>query len=165
MSASPESHFASEYGRALADHLKQAGGVDDHRVRELDALARSLHIPLHEIVANHSDSLSACLPGGPQPCDYSAATDFLRALCQAAESGDMSEREQFLRKLAHAIRTPLTTLRLSLQVAVGQLEKGEPVSTAMLQKSIAQVDKLTAQIGELFKNPDSKARPSAQPGP
>jgi signal transduction histidine kinase len=128
-------------------------------------LARSLQIPVHEIVANHADSLFTCLPADAQASDYKAATEFLRTLCEVAAAAAATEREQFLRKLAHALRTPLTTLRLSLQVGVGRVERGEPLTAATLQKSIAQIDKIAAQIAEIFKDFQPRPRSPDQPRP
>jgi signal transduction histidine kinase len=163
MSASPESDFASEYQLALTEHLKQAGSVDTQRLSKLDELARSLRLSVHEIVAGHAESLRVCLPETARARDYTAATEFLKVLCQLAEAGTASERERFLRKVAHTIRTPLTTLRLSLQVGVGRLEKGEPITVLTLQKAIDQVDKLTAEVRELFDEFEAKDRPAVQP--
>jgi signal transduction histidine kinase len=54
-----------------------------------------------------------------------------------------------LRIIAHELRSPLTTLRLALQLGLGRLQKGEAVEPHALQRALAQVDEITAMIGEL----------------
>ena len=55
---------------------------------------------------------------------------------------------------AHERRTPLTTLRLSLQVGLVCIEKGEPVDPSTLQNALALVDKVAVKISDLLAKPD-----------
>jgi signal transduction histidine kinase len=58
-------------------------------------------------------------------------------------------REQFLSAASHALRSPLATLRLQLQVGLRRLEQGEAPTPTTLQKSLAQTDRLNLLINDL----------------
>jgi signal transduction histidine kinase len=65
----------------------------------------------------------------------------------AEESGQI--RDQFLSATSHALRSPLATLRLQLQVSLRRLEQGEPPTPMTLRKSLAQTDQLNSLITDL----------------
>jgi two-component system, OmpR family, sensor histidine kinase VicK len=75
--------------------------------------------------------------------------------CEPSRARVGSERMErqlppgFLKLVAHELRSPLTTLRLALQLALGRLQRGESVEPRMLQKALAQVDEMCATITEL----------------
>jgi signal transduction histidine kinase len=157
-----ESRFASEYAHALSEYLASQSETNLRQAAEIGILARTLGVPLHELVAIHAAALlSSAADDGQKGAQ--ASSEFLVRACQSAETANAIDHEQFLRKLAHELRSPLTTLRLSLQVSLRKLEQGEPVTAITIQKAIAQVDKLSGLIGELFHGVETGSHPVGQP--
>ncbi len=152
-----ESRFATEYASALSEFLAVQSETSLRRAGEIGRLACALSVPLHEIVATHTAALRSSLAGVSE-LDSRSAAEFLVLCCQSAETANAADHQEFLRRLAHELRTPLTTLRLSLQVCLSKLDKGDPVTPAALQKSISQVDRLAAVIGELFRSAEAPSQ-------
>jgi signal transduction histidine kinase len=148
MQEDSELHFSSKYEQALAQYLAKRDLDTLQQAREIAALAMSLGVPFHEMVAVHAAAFLGIVPkGGAKEC--TVAAEFLTQSLQALEAEVMVQRANSLKRAAHELRTPLTTLRLALQLGLGRLEKGGAIDAPMLQKSLAQVDKLTAAITEL----------------
>jgi signal transduction histidine kinase len=61
----------------------------------------------------------------------------------------VAAREQFLSTTSHALRSPLATLRLQLQVGLRRLQQGEAATAVTLQKSLVQTDRLNLLINDL----------------
>ena len=145
--------FTSDYSEAIAEHLAQQSESTLQRARELGALANSLGVLSHEIVAIHALAINAIVPQGGVN-ELTDSFEFLKLALQTLEREARLRKVQLNRMAAHELRTPLTTLRLSLQVGLGRLEKGEPVDPSTLQKALALVDKLAAKISDLLAKPD-----------
>jgi len=148
-----EQRFTSDYSDALAAHLAQQTESTLHCARELGALANSLGVMSHEIVAIHALAMNAIVPQGGLN-ELTSSVEFLKLALQTLDWEVRLRKVHFRRMAAHELRTPLTTLRLSLQVGLGRLENGEGVDPSTLQKALALVDKLAAKINDLFAKPD-----------
>ena len=157
-------NFTTEYQTALAQYLAEGQACTLEHARELGGLAKSLGVLSHEIVAAHAAALLACAPQGGVK-EFAASCEFLTRSLQELEVESALQRAHSQKRAAHELRTPLTTLRLSLQVGVGRLEKGDTVDAQMLQKAIAQVDKLAAKISELLANSNDAFRNSPSVNP
>jgi len=156
--------FASDYGKALAQHLARPSESTLQLARELGGLANSLGVSSHEIVAIHALAMNGIVPQG-KVNELADPVEFLKLTLQTLDGEDRRHNVHFGRMAAHELRTPLTTLRLSLQVDLGRLEKGEPVDRATLQKALALVDKLAAKISDLLAKPDDDLTHAPQATP
>jgi two-component system, OmpR family, sensor histidine kinase VicK len=92
----------------------------------------------------------------PEPLLQAAGFDQVpKEDCEPSRARVGSERMErqlppgFLKLVAHELRSPLTTLRLALQLALGRLQRGESVEPRTLQKALVQVDEMCATITEL----------------
>ncbi len=154
--------FTSEYKQALAQHMAQVDDDTVRRAREIGSLAKSCGMLPHELVSIHADALRVSVPHcGPE--EFATAAAFLAGSLQALESELALQREQVLKRAAHDLRTPLTTLRLALQVSLGRLARGDSIEPATLQKALVLIDNLTAKIAELVSQQTSVSPPSPLP--
>ncbi len=72
-----------------------------------------------------------------------------RARLERAAGESLAVREQFLSAVSHALRSPLATLRLQLQVGLRRLTQGEAPTTTVLEKALVQTDRLNLLVSDL----------------
>lgn len=66
-----------------------------------------------------------------------------------AHSPDPIDTSQLLRRVSHELLTPLTTVRLALQLGLGRLQRGDCLDPASLQRALSQVDEMVRLISQL----------------
>ena len=77
---------------------------------------------------------------------------------EISEQPQLSERDSTLSQsllggplklIAHELRSPLTSLRLALQIGLGRVQRGRTIEPTTFEKALAQVDDLAALITAL----------------
>lgn len=131
------------YIEGLASCLQSQGQTDTQVARELGKGAAAIAATSVDILTIHNRSLAA-LPASPSHA--SQAFEYLITALAGYEEEAARLRGLTLRKSAHDLRTPLTTLRLTLQVAQGKLQRGDAVDSQMLERAITQVDRLNDSL-------------------
>jgi hypothetical protein len=143
------SEIARDFSLALAQYLetRNAAGLD--KAQALGRQASAQGMSTLEIVSLYTRSMVSCrsLADGRE---FLMGAAFLQAALASHEFELATDRAKALERLANECQTPLTTLRLTLQVALGNLRSGEGVEASVLSKGISQVDKLAARISELL---------------
>ncbi|MGE5786611.1 MAG: sensor histidine kinase [Myxococcales bacterium] len=66
-----------------------------------------------------------------------------------AHSTDQIDTSQLLRRVSHELLTPLTTVRLALQLGLGRIQRGDRLEPASLQRALSQVDEIVRLISQL----------------
>ena len=79
-----------------------------------------------------------------------ARTAELEALKEKAEAADRAKGE-FLNIASHELRTPLTALRVTLQRARRELQRGEPIDSASLVRMERYANRLVRLVGDLVE--------------
>lgn len=74
-----------------------------------------------------------------------------RARREAAEEA-LRVRDEFLAVAAHELKTPMTSLRGSLQILLRQTENGAPVEVERQRRLLTRADEQTGRMGRLVTN-------------
>lgn len=66
-------------------------------------------------------------------------------------------RDDFLTIASHELKTPLTPIKLHLQMLEQRCETGKPIPPQLVQKALAQVDRLTGVISDILDSSQIEA--------
>lgn len=152
------SELVRDFRLALVQYISGADASAIELARALGKEACSQGMTSADIASVFTLALTA---SSLSAIDYDVVTagSFLEAALASYESESSVGRAKELKRLAHEFRTPLTTLRLTLQVALGTLNKGETLDASALNKAISHVDKLALKITELLSNSGEPTSP------